>query len=87
MIGPSKIRSILNCFVRPPNRRYKRVFFDLFCRADCDQFKSLSVPLAGDTTLELSSAAVDCPILEDNVLEEFVIQGGTLTVTGLSTTK
>ena len=49
--------------------------------------QNLSLPLSGDTTLELSSAAIDCDILEDNELEEFIIEGGTLTLTGPSTTK
>ena len=56
-------------------------------RAGCDDLLNLSLPLAGDTTLELSSAAIDCTILEDNELEEFVVEGGTLTLTGPSTTK
>lgn len=56
-------------------------------RAECDDLLNLSLPLSGDTTLKLSSAAVDCTILEDNELEEFVIEGGTLTLTGASTTK
>ncbi|CAM9940314.1 unnamed protein product, partial [Laminaria digitata] len=47
----------------------------------------LSLPLSGDTTLELSSAAIDCTILEDNELEEFIVEGGTLTLAGPSTTK
>ena len=56
-------------------------------RAECDDLLNLSLPLAGDTTLKLSSAAIDCTILEDNELEEFVVEGGTLTLTGPSTTK
>lgn len=56
-------------------------------RAECDDLLNLSLPLSGDTTLKLSSAAVDCTILADNELEEFVIEGGTLTLTGASTTK
>ncbi|CAM9699224.1 unnamed protein product, partial [Laminaria digitata] len=56
-------------------------------RAECDDLLNLSLPLSGDTTLELSSAAMDCTILEDNQLEEFIIEGGTLTLTGPSTTK
>lgn len=56
-------------------------------RAECDELQNLSLPLSGDTTLELSSDAVDCAILEDNELEEFIIEGGTLTLTGTSTTK
>ncbi|CAB1096580.1 unnamed protein product [Ectocarpus sp. CCAP 1310/34] len=57
------------------------------CRASCDDLRSaLSSPLTGDTTLELSGDA-DCPILEDNELEEFTVEGGTLTLTGPSTTK
>jgi len=56
-------------------------------RAECDDLRSvLSSPLSGDTTLELSGDA-DCPILADNELEEFFVQGGTLTLTGPSTTK
>lgn len=56
-------------------------------RAECDDLMNLSLPLSGDTTLELSSAAIECPILADNELEEFIIDGGTLTLTGPSTTK
>ncbi|CAM9132500.1 unnamed protein product [Ectocarpus sp. 6 AP-2014] len=56
-------------------------------RASCDDLRStLSSPLTGDTTLELFGDA-DCPILEDNELEEFTVEGGTLTLTGPSTTK
>ncbi|CAM9983115.1 unnamed protein product, partial [Ectocarpus fasciculatus] len=56
-------------------------------RADCDDLRSLlSSPLSGDTTLELTGDT-DCPILEDNELEEFAVEGGTLTLTGPSTTK
>lgn len=57
------------------------------CRADCDDLRNLlSSSLSGDTTLELTGD-VDCPILENNDLEEFAVDGGTLTLTGLSTTK
>ncbi|CAN0007449.1 unnamed protein product [Scytosiphon promiscuus] len=57
------------------------------CRADCDDLRSaLSSALSGDTTLDLSGD-VDCPILDNNLLEEFVVDGGTLTLTGPSTTK
>ncbi|CAM9376311.1 unnamed protein product, partial [Laminaria digitata] len=56
-------------------------------RTECDDLLNLSLPLSGDTTLELSSNAIDCAILEDGELEEFIIEGGTLTLTGPSTTK
>ena len=56
-------------------------------RAECEDLQNLSLPLSGDTTLELSSAAIDCAILEDDLLEEFIIEGGTLTLIGPSTTK
>ena len=49
--------------------------------------QNLSLPLSGDTTLELSSVAIDCAILEYDLLEEFIIEGGTLTLIGPSTTK
>lgn len=55
-------------------------------RAECEDLQNLSLPLSGDTTLELSSAAIDCAIVDVDQLEEFVIEGGTLTLTGPSTT-
>ena len=56
-------------------------------RAECDDLRSaLSSPLSGDTTLELPGDT-DCPILDNGDLEEFVVDGGTLTLTGPSTTK
>lgn len=43
--------------------------------------------MSGDTTIKFPSGTVDCPILDDNELEEFIIEGGVLTLTGASTTK
>jgi len=56
-------------------------------RAECDDLRNaLSSPLSGDITLNLPGDT-NCPFLEDGELEEFVVDGGTLTLTGPSTTK
>ena len=57
------------------------------CRAECDDLRNaLSSPLSGDTTLELPGDT-NCPFVERGEMEEFVVDGGTLTLTGPSTTK
>lgn len=60
------------------------------CRGDCDELKSIALPLSGDTTITLSGDQVcDLPETdpdEQEILELLVIEGGTLTLTGPSTT-
>lgn len=56
-------------------------------RAECDGLRSiLSSPLSWYTTLELQGDT-NCPILTHSTLEEFFVEGGTLTLTGPSTTE
>ena len=67
--------------------RFTSVSFSNRVRAQCDELLNITLPLSGDTTVVLSNDAINCTILEDNDLEEFIIEGGTLTLTGYSTTK
>lgn len=53
-------------------------------RGDCETLKSISLPLAGDTTLTMPTGYQACDIPERYELEEFVIEGGVLTITGPS---
>lgn len=66
------------CLLRVP-----RTF--VFRRGDCDVLKGIALPLAGDTALSMATGYQACDIPEPGELEEFVIEGGVLTLTGPST--
>lgn len=62
----------------------------LLGRGDCEELKAISLPLTEDVTVTLSSNNQSCIIPEEEpgeglVLDEFVIDGGSLTLTGPST--
>ena len=77
-----------NFDVQPSPPPYRDTHTCLSCRdrAACDELQNLPLPLSEDSILVLSSDAIDCAVVEDDQLEEFVIEGGTLTLTGPSTT-
>lgn len=52
-------------------------------RADCDELKAIPLPLTGDLTVTLTEANAPCDNIGEGLLEDFVIEGGELTLTGL----
>lgn len=81
-----KTQSTLPCSHTDQPTPPPRVLVDID-RSQCEQLQAIPVPLAEDAmTVTLSGAEFDCLIPGELVLPEIVIQGGTVTLRGESST-